>query len=114
LNFDLSKFKGINNLRFDPVEGEFIKSRINNVEVIDANCDNSINDDYQFFLTLDPNYIINVPLNDKLMIDFDLDFLTNDDLANFFVKKEISIIEKNNIINELNQKTKKGRFNFLK
>ena len=114
LNFDLSKFKGINNLRFDPVEGEFIKSRINNVEVIDANCDNSINDDYQFFLTLDPNYIINAPLNDKLMIDFDLDFLTNDDLANFFVKKELSIIEKNNIINELNQKTKKGRFNFLK
>ena len=48
------------------------------------------------------------------MIDFDLEFLTNEELASFFVEKEIIIIEKTNIINEFNQKHKKGRFNFLK
>ena len=46
------------------------------------------------------------------MIDFDLEFLTKDELADFFSEKERSIIEKNHIINESNQKAKKHRFNF--
>lgn len=114
LTFDLSNYPNISGLRFDPLEGEFIKARINNIDVIGANCDNSINDDYQYFLTLDPNFVLDGEFGDKLMIDFDLEFLTNDELAGFFHQKEISIIEKNNIINEFNQKHKKGRFNFLK
>lgn len=115
LTFDLSDYSNVSAVRFDPLEGEFIKSRINNIKVVEANCDNSINDDYQYFLTLDPNFILDAEFrDDKLMIDFDLEFLTNDELANFFHQKEISIIEKNNIINELNQKHKKGKFNFFK
>ena len=114
LTFDLSDFSNISGIRFDPLEGEFIKAKINNVKVLEANCDNPINDDHQYFLTLDPNFILDAECDEKLMIDFDLEFLTNDELANFFHQKEISIIEKNNIINEFNQNNKKGRFNFFK
>ncbi|MBR0057874.1 MAG: glycosyltransferase family 2 protein [Methanobrevibacter sp.] len=114
LIFDLSKFKITENLRFDPLEGEFIKAKINNVKVLEANSNNPVTDDYQYFLTLDPFFILDAEFDDKLMIDFDLDFLTNEELANFFHQKEISIIEKNNIINEFNQNNKKGRFNFFK
>ena len=52
LTFDLSNFNKINNVRFDPLEGDFIKAKVNNLNIIDANCDNSINDDYQIFLNL--------------------------------------------------------------
>lgn len=107
LTFDLSKFNSVKNLRFDPIEGDFIKARINNIDVNDANCDNSVNDDYQIFINLDPSYILNCEMKDELLIDFDLIFLNRDDIANL-------LISKNNIINELNQKPKKGRFNFLK
>ena len=115
LTFDLSDYSNISSIRFDPLEGDFIKSRINNIKVIGCNSNNSINDDYQYFLTLDPNFILDSDLNDdKLMIDFDLEFLTKDELADFFSEKERTIIEKNHIINECNQKAKKHRFNFLK
>ena len=114
LSFDLSKFSNIVSIRFDPLEGSFIKSKINNISITDANCDNSINDDYQIFLNLDPNYILNTNLNEKLTIDFDLEFIINDELASFFVEKNASIAEKNNIINEINHKDKKSRFNFFK
>ena len=107
LSFDLSNYSQIHNLRFDPLEGDFIKARINNVNVIDANCDNSINDDYQIFSNLDPNYILDCKINDELTIDFDLMFLNKQDIANL-------LIEKNNIINAVNQDHKKSRFNFLK
>ena len=106
LDFDLSEFSNIANLRFDPVEGAFIKSRINNLNVIDANCDNSINDDYQIFTTSDPNYTLEKSSNSNLTIDFDLEFITNDEIASLFA-------EKNNIINELNNKSKQKRFKFL-
>ena len=114
LTFDLSGYSNISGIRFDPLEGEFIKAKINNVKVLEANSNNPINDDYQYFLTLDPNFILDAECGEKLMIDFDLEFLTNDELANFFHQKEISIIEKNNIINEFNQNHKQGRFNFFK
>ena len=107
LTFDLSNFNKINNLRFDPLEGDFIKAKINNVNIIYANCDNSINDDYQIFLNLDPNYLLDFKINGKLTIDFDLIFLTKYDISNL-------LINKNNIITETKQKNKKSRFNFLK
>ncbi|MBR6023781.1 MAG: glycosyltransferase family 2 protein [Methanobrevibacter sp.] len=107
LTFDLSDFSKIRALRFDPLEGDFIKSKINNLNISDANCDNSIDDDYQLFSNLDPNYILNCEMGDELTIDFDLIFLNKQDIANL-------LINKNNIINESNQKPKKGRFNFLK
>ncbi|WP_296887527.1 glycosyltransferase family 2 protein [uncultured Methanobrevibacter sp.] len=114
LSFDLTKFSNIVSIRFDPLEGSFIKSKINNITVTDANCDNSINDDYQIFLNLDPNYIFNADLNEELIIDFDLEFINDDELASLFVEKNAIIAEKNNIINEINHKDKKGRFNFFK
>ena len=114
LSFDLSGFSNIVSIRFDPLEGSFIKSKINNIAVTDANCDNSINDDYQIFLNLDPNYIFSADLNGELIIDFDLEFINDDELASLFVEKNAIIAEKNNIINEINHKDKKGRFNFFK
>lgn len=106
LTFDLSSFSNIVNLRFDPLEGSFIKSKINNLNVLDANCDNSIDDGYQIFLNLDPNYIIDINVDSTLTIDFDLEFISNNEIAVFFA-------EKNNIINELNNKSKQKRFKFL-
>lgn len=114
LSFDLTKFSNIVSIRFDPLEGSFIKSKINNIAVTDANCDNSFNDDYQIFLNLDPNYIFSADLNGELIIDFDLEFINDDELASLFVEKNAIIAEKNNIINEINHKDKKGRFNFFK
>ena len=107
LTFDLSDFSEIKALRFDPLEGDFIKVKINNPNISDANCDNSLGEDYQLFSNLDPNYILDCEIKDKLTVDFDLIFLNKQDIANL-------LIDKNNIINESNQKPKKGRFNFLK
>ncbi|MBR0270964.1 MAG: glycosyltransferase family 2 protein [Methanobrevibacter sp.] len=106
LTFDLSNFDNIQSLRFDPLEGDFIKARINNIDVIDTNSDNP-DDEYQIFTNLDPNYILDCKFTDELIIDFDLIFLNKTDIANI-------LNNKNNIINEFNQKNKKGRFNFLK
>ena len=106
LIFDLSNFSDIDNLRFDPLEGDFIKSRINNCRVVDANCDNSINDEYQIFLNLDPIYILDVDFNSELIIDFDLEFLKKEDIAHLFV-------EKTSIINDLINKSNQKRFKFF-
>lgn len=106
LIFDLSEFSDIKNLRFDPLEGAFIKSKINNLSVLDANCDNSIDDEYQTFLTLDPIYILDSDVDSNLTIDFNLEFIANNEIANLFA-------EKNNIINELNNKSREKRFKFL-
>ena len=106
LTFDLSKFSNIINLRFDPLEGSFIKSKINNLTVLDANCENSIDGEYQIFMNLDPNYLIDNNVDSTLTIDFDLEFISNYEIAMLFA-------EKNNIINELNNKSKQKRFKFL-
>lgn len=107
LTFDLSDFSNINQLRFDPLEGDFIKAKINNINISQANCDNSIDDEFQIFTNLDPNYILDCDFKDKLTIDFDLIILNKQDIANL-------LVDKNNIINEINQNNKKSRFNFLK
>lgn len=107
LTFDLSNFSSINQLRFDPLEGDFIKAKINNINIAQANCDNSINDEFQIFTNLDPNYILDCEIKDKLTIDFDLIILNKQDMANL-------LADKNKIINEINQTNKKSRFNFLK
>ncbi len=106
LTFDLSDFSNVGNLRFDPLEGDFIKSKINNCDVVDANCDNSIHDEYQIFLNLDPIYILDADFNSKLTIDFDLEFLKKEDIAHLFV-------EKTNIINELINQSNQKRFKFF-
>ena len=99
LTFDLNGFSNIKNIRFDPLEGDFIKCKINNINVRDANSINSIGDEYQLFTNLDPNYILGSVTITKLTIDFDLIFLNKNDLVNLL----------NN-----NQKIKKSRFKFLK
>ena len=106
LTFDLSGFSDIVSLRFDPLEGDFIKAKVNNISIKDANCENSINEQYQLFTNLDPNYILDCKITDELIIDFDLIFLNKGDIANL-------LINKNNINNETNQKAKKGRFKFF-
>lgn len=109
LEFSLENFGNISKLRFDPLEGSFIKCRItNNLPISDANCDNSVDDDYQIFTNLDPCYILDADFSDisSIQINFDLEILTNNDIANLFRQKD-------NIINDLQVKPKKRKFSFF-
>lgn len=99
LTFDLNGFSNVKSIRFDPLEGDFIKSKINNIDVNAANSINSVNDEYQIFTNLDPNYILNCEITQKLTIDFDLIFLNKNDIVNLL---------------NTNKETKKSRFKFLK
>lgn len=109
LEFRLEKFDNISKLRFDPLEGSFVKCRItNNLPISDANCDNSVDDDCQIFTNLDPYYVLDADFSDisSIQINFDLEILTNDDIANLFRQKD-------NIINDLQVKPKKRKFSFF-
>lgn len=109
LEFSLENFGNISKLRFDPLEGSFIKCRItNNLPISDANCDNSVDDDYQIFTILDPCYVLDADFSDisSIQINFDLEILTNNDIANLFRQKD-------NIINDLQVKPKKRKFSFF-
>lgn len=109
LEFSLENFGNISKLRFDPLEGSFIKCRItNNLPISDANCDNSVDDDYQIFTNLDPCYVLDADFSDisSIQINFDLEILTNNDIANLFRQKD-------NIINDLHVKPKKRKFSFF-
>lgn len=109
LEFSLENFGNISKLRFDPLEGSFIKCRItNNLPISDANCDNSVDDDYQIFTNLDPFYVLDADFSDisSIQINFDLEILTNNDIANLFRQKD-------NIINDLQVKPKKRKFSFF-
>lgn len=109
LEFSLENFDNISKLRFDPLEGSFIKCRItNNLPISDANCDNSVDDDYQIFTNLDPCYVLDADFSDisSIQINFDLEILTNNDIANLFRQKD-------NIINDLQVKPKKRKFSFF-
>lgn len=109
LEFSLENFGNISKLRFDPLEGSFIKCRItNNLPISDANCDNSVDDDYQIFTNLDPCYVLYADFSDisSIQINFDLEILTNNDIANLFRQKD-------NIINDLQVKPKKRKFSFF-
>lgn len=109
LEFSLEKFDNISKLRFDPLEGSFIKCRItNNLPMSDANSDNSVDDDYQIFTNLDPCYVLDADFSDisSIQINFDLEILTNNDIANLFRQKD-------NIINDLQVKPKKRKFSFF-
>lgn len=101
LTFDLSEFDIISNIRFDPLEGEFISCKINNIEVLESNSDIN-NNGFYTFKTLDPNFILKTDIKDKLTIDFDLEILSREDIANLFIKENENIIE-----------PKKKRFKFL-
>ncbi len=103
LEFNLKEFDNIVGLRFDPLEGSFIKCRIaDNLSVASSNCDNSVDDDYQIFTNLDPYYILDGDFRNILTVSFDLEILTNIDIANLFRQKD-------NIIN----KPKKKKFSFF-
>lgn len=109
LEFSLENFGNISKLRFDPLEGSFIKCRItNNLPISDANCDNSVDDDYQIFTNLDPCYVLDADFSDisSIQINFDLEILTNNDIANLFRQKD-------NIINDLQVKPKKRKFSLF-
>ena len=109
LEFSLENFGNISKLRFDPLEGSFIKCRItNNLPISDANCDNSVDDDYQIFTNLDPCYVLDADFSaiSSIQINFDLEILTNNDIANLFRQKD-------NIINDLQVKPKKRKFSFF-
>lgn len=104
LTFNLEKFKNIRQLRFDPIEGAFIKAKIiTDLDISGGNFENSLDDDFQIFTNLDPSYILK-PAGNNLEIEFKLAILNDNELVDLFNNK-------NNIINELKNKPKKG---FLK
>lgn len=117
LAFNLESFKNIINLRFDPIEGAFVKVNIKNDSnfiISSANCDNSLNDDYQVFTNLDPSYVIEGEFNSisSIKFIFKLAILNDKDLNSLFE-------DKNNIINSLKKEiediksnSKKGLFSF--
>lgn len=110
LTFNLENFDNILQLRFDPLEGSFIKCGVtNNLPIVSANCDNSIDDDYQIFTNLDPCYVLDADFSDmsSIQINFDLEILNNNDIANLFRQKD-------NIITSLQVKPKKRKFGFFK
>lgn len=116
LSFDLKNFKNINALRFDPIEGAFSKVKILDIspdlKILSSNGENSLNEEYQVFTTLDPSYIIEAKDVDEIRIRFKLSILNDEELSSLFV-------DKNNLINDLNNqkeetKKKKGLFGFMR
>ena len=110
LTFNLENFNNICQLRFDPLEGSFIKCSVtNNLPIVSSNCDNSIEEDYQLFTNLDPCYVLDADFSNisSIQINFDLEILNNNDIANLFRQKD-------NIINNLQVKPKKRKFGFFR
>lgn len=106
LSFDLKNYENIVSLRFDPVEGGFSKVKIfTELAIKSSNSESKLDDGYDLFTTLDPNYILEYNSDDTLEIEFNIKFLSKTDLANL-------INEKNNIINNLKTNSKKGLFSF--
>lgn len=93
VKFDLIGFKNIKSLRFDPISNVFSKVMImdisNNIKLTDNNSYESI-DDYDIFITNDPNYILKGDFNDlnSLEINFKLDILDNEELQKLFKKPQ--------------------------
>lgn len=128
INFKLDNFDNIKRLRFDPIEDEFTKIKISSIEsdakefkIIDANCDNNLDEDYQIFTTIDPYYIIDGDFNNSSYINFkfNLHILDNKDLNSIFANKTNIIneyINENtglkNKFEEFKSNSKKGIFNF--
>ncbi len=93
LTFDLTDYDNINLLRFDPLEGDFISSKIIKTTPIsnriDVNSHNSLLDEYQTFYTLDPNYVIEGDFeNIKCFnIQFELNILNNKQLSDILLSQ---------------------------
>ena len=124
ISFNLSEFKDIVNLRFDPIEQAFIKCKIclvssnnNEIKIAESNSFNNLNDEFQTFTTLDPFYILDNDFDkniSRINFKFKLAILNKVNLNNLFN-------EKDNIINNLScenrqfkNSDKKGFFGLIK
>ena len=106
LKFDLSSFKNIKRLRFDPVKNELIKCKMFSVKTDNGNLtylsnSNDIRDNFVYFSDLNPYYLLEGDLEDVsfVLIEFTLNFLT---------KYELNLLlnNKDEIINNKNEKIK--------
>lgn len=111
ISFSLDSFDNIQNLRFDPIEGVFSKIKINamnsnikSFKIAFSNCENNINDEYQVFSNLDPQYHLNGNFTNVSYIDFDFELivLDNNILNNLFLQKNNMIINLRKEIDNLN------------
>lgn len=96
LCFNLDSFDNIRKVRFDPLANDRVKVRIldiesdsKNIKIKSANSINGLKDEYQFFDTFDPMYIIkgNFSESSYVKITFDLDILDNSQLGESSNKK---------------------------
>lgn len=109
ISFNLSNFKNITNLRFDPLEQAFIKCKLcnvssnnNKIDIMESNSLNNVHEEYQTFTTLDPYYILeNISNRGLTSVDFKfkLKILNKEDLNNLFNEKDNII---NNLTHEVN------------
>lgn len=123
LKFDLTNFKDIKSLRFDPLELEFSKVKINsitsdgsNIVINEGNYDFK-KENFDVFTTLDPYYFISGDFKDSSFIEisFEIEILNKKDLAGIFDSKNNKINMCNEQINELKEnKNKKSFFSFKK
>jgi glycosyltransferase involved in cell wall biosynthesis len=120
---DLSDFKNIKRLRFDPIKQAFIKCKLNHVttdigEMIYESNSCEIIENYSYFSNISPYFILNNNIDEASFfeIDFTLYFLNNDEINYLFDKKEIDINNKNNkieyLVKEINKLVKDKLFNY--
>ena len=87
ISFDLSSFKGIEGLRFDPTGSDFVKVHIydSNCNVTGSNCNNDLNDYYNLFLTLDPWYILEFNDVDNVELEFEIQRLDKNEINELII-----------------------------
>lgn len=101
LNFDISNFKNIKRIRFDPVAWFFIKCKIisikdNNNNPIGFKANNAANpkSDVHSFFTVDSQYLLTGKFNNvsSISISFNLDFINNND-----INRHINVLQGNGV-----------------
>lgn len=114
LTFDLSNFKNIKKLRFDPIKQYFIKCKIYSIYSNDKNItfssnSDQIHDNYSYFSNINPYYVLEGNLENisHITIEFSLYFLESIELNKIFEKKEKTINNKNEEIKYLNEELDK-------
>ncbi|MDO5848655.1 MAG: glycosyltransferase family 2 protein [Methanobrevibacter sp.] len=96
ISFNLNSFENVRRLRFDPISDEYVKVHISNIEsdcrkikIASSNCDNGLDDIYQYFNTHDPMYILtgDFDLISYIKFSFSLNLLNDLELKELLRKK---------------------------
>jgi len=108
---DLSSFKNIKRIRFDPIKQAFIKCKLISTysdkgKVSYISNSDYILDEFSYFSNNNPYYILEGELDNisNLSIDFNLYFLNSIELNNLIEEKDKAINDKNEKIKYLEEK----------